>query len=101
MNVKTKVPRFKSEAQERKFWEARDSAKLVDWSKAKRVPAQLEALDAEHLATPSGSHPRADQSGGERARCPLPVIDQGVAGREAFGVASSDLRIRRAAASQG
>jgi predicted DNA binding CopG/RHH family protein len=37
MNVKTKVPRFKSEAQERKFWEARDSAKLVDWSKAKRV----------------------------------------------------------------
>src|SRR5437762_4522985 len=37
MTAKTKLPRFKSEAQEHKFWEARDSAKLVDWSSAKRV----------------------------------------------------------------
>jgi predicted DNA binding CopG/RHH family protein len=37
MTVKTKIPRFSTEAQERKFWEARDSAKLVDWSKAQRV----------------------------------------------------------------
>ena len=37
MIAKTKVPKFKSEAQERTFWEARDSAPLVDWSKAARV----------------------------------------------------------------
>ncbi len=37
MKAKTRVPAFKSEAQERVFWEARDSAGLVDWSKAKRV----------------------------------------------------------------
>lgn len=37
MTVKTRIPRFSSEAQVRKFWEAHDSAKLVDWSKAKRV----------------------------------------------------------------
>jgi len=37
MIAKTKVPKFKSEAQERTFWEARDSAELVDWAKAKRV----------------------------------------------------------------
>src|SRR5512132_644227 len=37
MNAKTRVPRFKSEVQERKFWEAHDSAELIDWSKAKRV----------------------------------------------------------------
>ena len=37
MTAKTKLPRFKSEEQERKFWEARDSAELVDWSSAKRV----------------------------------------------------------------
>jgi len=37
MVVKTRIPKFSSEAQERKFWEAHDSAKLVDWSKAKRV----------------------------------------------------------------
>ena len=37
MNAKSRVPRFKSEAAERKFWEAHDSTELVDWSKAKRV----------------------------------------------------------------
>ena len=37
MNAKIKVPRFKSETQERKFWETHDSAELVDWLKAKRV----------------------------------------------------------------
>jgi predicted DNA binding CopG/RHH family protein len=37
MTAKSKLPRFKSEEQERKFWEARDSAQLVDWSTAKRV----------------------------------------------------------------
>ena len=38
MSKKAKaVPQFKSEAAERKFWEAHDSAELVDWSKAERV----------------------------------------------------------------
>jgi predicted DNA binding CopG/RHH family protein len=37
MTAKTKVPKFRSEAQERAFWEAHDSADRVDWSKAKRV----------------------------------------------------------------
>ena len=37
MTTKTRVPKFKSETQERKFWEAHDSAGLIDWSKAKRV----------------------------------------------------------------
>jgi hypothetical protein len=37
MNAKTKVLRFKSEAQERKFWEAHGSAELIDWSKFKRA----------------------------------------------------------------
>lgn len=31
------VPRFTSEAQERKFWETHDSTEYVDWSKAKRA----------------------------------------------------------------
>jgi predicted DNA binding CopG/RHH family protein len=37
MAAKTKLPRFKSEAQERRFWEAHDSAELVDWSNATRA----------------------------------------------------------------
>lgn len=31
------VPSFKSEAEERKFWETHDSSDYVDWSKAERV----------------------------------------------------------------
>jgi predicted DNA binding CopG/RHH family protein len=37
MTARTKVPKLNSEAQERKSWEARDSAELVNWSKATRV----------------------------------------------------------------
>ncbi len=31
------IPRFKTEAEERKFWETHDSTEYVDWSKAERV----------------------------------------------------------------
>jgi predicted DNA binding CopG/RHH family protein len=31
------VPRFRSEAEERAFWESHDTTDYVDWSKAKRV----------------------------------------------------------------
>lgn len=31
------VPKFKSEAEERAFWETPESASLVDWTKAERV----------------------------------------------------------------
>ena len=32
-----KIPKFASEAEERAFWEANDSADYVDWTKAKRA----------------------------------------------------------------
>ncbi len=32
-----KIPKFRSEAAERKFWETHDSTDYLDWSKAKRV----------------------------------------------------------------
>jgi len=36
--VKSKpVPRFKTEAEERKLWETHDSTDYVDWSKAQRA----------------------------------------------------------------
>lgn len=35
--AKTKVPAFKTEAEERAFWEQHDSSTYVDWSKAKKV----------------------------------------------------------------
>ena len=38
MNKKRKtVPRFKSEAEERKYWETHDSASQINWSNAERA----------------------------------------------------------------
>ena len=31
------IPAFKTEAEERKFWETRDFTDYIDWSKAERV----------------------------------------------------------------
>ncbi len=35
--AKSKVPAFKTEAEERAFWEKHDSTNYVDWSKAKKA----------------------------------------------------------------
>lgn len=38
MNKPNKViPKFKSEAEEKRFWESNDSSDYVDWSRAKNV----------------------------------------------------------------
>jgi predicted DNA binding CopG/RHH family protein len=31
------IPKFDSEAEERKFWESHDSTEYLDWSKAKKI----------------------------------------------------------------
>ena len=31
------IPEFRSEAEERRFWETHDSSDYVDWSRAERV----------------------------------------------------------------
>jgi predicted DNA binding CopG/RHH family protein len=35
--AKATTPKFRSEAQERAFWEAHDSSTLVDWTKAQKL----------------------------------------------------------------
>src|SRR5690348_9289766 len=37
MSKRKPIPAFKSEAEERKFWETHDSTDYVDWSTAQRV----------------------------------------------------------------
>ena len=37
MKPKKRLPKFKSEAEERRFWATHDSTECLDWSKAKRV----------------------------------------------------------------
>ena len=45
------VPRFKSEADERRFWETHDSSAYVDWRKAERARFPALAADAAGRAT--------------------------------------------------
>jgi len=35
--MKKKIPEFKNEDEERKFWATRDSTEFVDWKKAKKT----------------------------------------------------------------
>lgn len=35
--MKKKTPKFKSEAEEQKFWSKADSTEYIDWKKAKRM----------------------------------------------------------------
>jgi predicted DNA binding CopG/RHH family protein len=35
--MKKKIPKFKSEAEEQKFWSKADSTEFIDWKKAKRM----------------------------------------------------------------
>ncbi len=37
MKVMKKIPKFRSEAEERKFWAKHDSTEYVDWKKGKRM----------------------------------------------------------------
>ena len=37
MNKLKNLPKFKTDAEERRFWEKNDSSELVDWSKAVRA----------------------------------------------------------------
>jgi len=37
MNKHKQLPKFKSEAEEREFWEENDSAEYMDWGKAEKV----------------------------------------------------------------
>lgn len=37
MSKRKKIPDFRSEAEEKAFWEVQDSADYVDWSKARRA----------------------------------------------------------------
>ena len=56
MNKLKSIPVFKTEAEERKFWEARDSADYIDWSKAERArfPNLKPSTTAISIRLPSG-----------------------------------------------
>ena len=38
--MKKKIPKFKSEEEERKFWSTADSTEYIDWGKGKKVVLQ-------------------------------------------------------------
>jgi predicted DNA binding CopG/RHH family protein len=50
------IPKFQSEAEERKFWESHDSTEYLDWNKAERVrlPNLKPSSTAISLRLPNG-----------------------------------------------
>ena len=71
------IPAFKSEAEERDFWERHDSADYVDWDTAERVrfphlkSSEVMAVDEKASRAPAGFLLRA---GSPRSRgLPLPL----------------------------
>ena len=38
MKPKKRLPKFKSEAEERRFWATHDSTECLDWSQAEQAP---------------------------------------------------------------
>ena len=61
MSKLKRVPAFKTEAEERKFWETHDSTDYVDWSKAKRMrfPNLKPSPEASALRLPSDRRHRS------------------------------------------
>ena len=59
MNKRLKsLPKFRSEAGERQFWETHDSSEYIDWSKAERVRfPNLKAIDDCDIVTSPGGAP--------------------------------------------
>jgi len=55
MNKKLKsIPKFRSEAEERRFWETHDSGDYIDWSKAQRLRfPNLKAVNDCDIVTPA------------------------------------------------
>ena len=61
--MKRKIPVFKTEKQERKFWSHADSAVYVDWKKARNVKfPNLKAYNANNLTKASRINASATQS---------------------------------------
>ena len=62
------IPRFRSEAEERKFWETHDSTDYVDWSKAERVrfPNLKPSTTAISLRLPLGTLERIKVAANKR-----------------------------------
>jgi hypothetical protein len=75
------IPTFKTEADERRFWETHDSSDYLDLSKAERVRfSKPEALNDHDFNTSAAGFAEADQDRRQPARRALSVADQGVVG---------------------
>jgi predicted DNA binding CopG/RHH family protein len=63
-----KIPRFATEAEERRFWETHDSSDYVDWSKAQRArfPNLKLSTKAISLRLPEGTLDRIKVAANKR-----------------------------------
>ena len=84
MNTNLKsIPKFRNEAEERRFWETHDSSNYVDWSKAERVrlpnlKPSTTSISLRLPVTPSSAY----QGCRQQARCSLSIPDKNMARRK-------------------
>ncbi len=72
--MKKKMPKFKNEEAERRFWAKHDATEFIDWSKGKRALfPQLEALDQDDLPPLAGSGAGVAESPGPQTRRALSI----------------------------
>ena len=77
MNTKLRsIPKFRNEAEERRFWETHDSSNYLDWSKSERVrlPNLKPSTTSISLRLPVTLLQRY-QGCRQQARCSLSVPD--------------------------
>jgi CopG antitoxin of type II toxin-antitoxin system len=76
-------PAFKTEAEERKFWETHNSTDYIDWSKGRtRAVSKPEAFDNSDFNSIAAGPAGANQDRRQQARRAVSVTDQDVAGGE-------------------
>ena len=76
------VPKFRNEAEERRFWETHNSTDYVDWRKSRtRALAQSQAVHHCDFSAATGHLAGTHQSRRQQARRSLSIADQDLACR--------------------
>jgi hypothetical protein len=73
------IPTFKTEAEERKFWETHDSTDYIDWSEAERALSNPQAFNDRDFNSLAARLAGANQDRRQQTRRALSIADQNVA----------------------
>ena len=92
--MKKRLPKFKNEDTERKFWATHDSTDYIDLARWQtRDTPEAEADLADDLVTPAETDARSPQATRQQARCAVSIIIEDVRGGSSQGGIGPGLRL--------